>query len=106
MAKFLIKATYTAEGAKGLMRDGGSGRRAAITKALDSMGGKLEGLYFAYGDVDVYVLIDVPDAASAIAMSLTVNASGAVHASMTPLITPEELDAATKKTVSYRAPGA
>jgi uncharacterized protein with GYD domain len=106
MAKFLIKASYTAEGAKGLMKDGGSGRRAAIMKTLDTIGGTLEGLYFAYGDVDVYVLVDVPDAASGIALSLAVNASGAVHASTTPLITVEELDAAAKKTVTYRAPGA
>ena len=73
---------------------------------LEGVGGKLEALYFAYGDVDAYVIVDVPDAASGIAISLAVNASGAVHASTTPLITAEELDLAAKKSVVYRAPGA
>ena len=106
MPKFLIKASYTAEGAKGLLKEGGSARRAAVQKVLDGLGGKLEGFYFAYGDVDAYVICDVPDAVAGIAVSLAVNASGAVRASTTPLIPVEEIDAAAKRSVGYRAPGA
>ena len=106
MAKFMVKASYTAEGARGLAKEGGRGRRAAVQKAVEGLGGKLEGFYFAYGDVDAYVICDLPDAASGIAISLAVNASGAVRASTIPLITPEEMDAAAKKVTSYRAPGA
>ena len=106
MAKYLIEAAYNAEGAKGLLKEGGSARKATVQKVVESLGGKLEGFYFAYGDVDAYVIVDVPDAASGIAVSLAVNASGAVHASTTPLISAEDLDAAAKKTVKYTAPGA
>jgi uncharacterized protein with GYD domain len=106
MAKFLIVGTYTAEGAKGLMKEGGSGRRAAVQKALDAVGGKLEAFYFAFGKEDAYVIVDVPDNASVIAVSLAVNASGVVRVSTTPLISPDDLDAASKKSIAYRAPGA
>jgi len=106
MAKFLTKASYTAEGAKGLMKDGGSGRKAAVEKAVGALGGKLESFYFALGETDVYVVVEVPDAVTAAAVSLAVNASGAVRSTMTPLLSVEEMDAACKKTVSYRAPGA
>jgi uncharacterized protein with GYD domain len=106
MPKFMIKASYTAEGTRGLLKDGGTGRRAAVQKLIESIGGKLEAFYFAYGEDDAYVITDVPDATSGIAVSLAVNASGAVRLSTIPLITPEELDAACKKSVPYRAPGA
>lgn len=105
MPKFLIKATYNAEGARGLQKEGGTGRRAAVQKVLESIGGKVESFYFAYGDDDAYVVCDVPDATSGLAVSLAVNASGSVRASTVPLITPEEMDAVAKKSVSYRAPG-
>jgi uncharacterized protein with GYD domain len=106
MAKFLIIGSYTAEGAKGLLKEGGSGRRAAVQKALDAVGGKLEAFYFAFGKEDAYVIVDVPDNASVIAVSLAVNASGVVRVSTTPLISPDDLDAASKKSIAYRAPGA
>lgn len=106
MAKFLTKASYTAEGAKGLMKDGGSGRKAAVEKAIGGLGGKVESFYFALGETDAYVVVEVPDAVTAVAVSLAVNASGAVRSTMTPLLSIEEMDAACKKTVSYRAPGA
>jgi uncharacterized protein with GYD domain len=106
MPKFMIKASYNPEGAKGLMKEGGTARRAAVQKLVESLGGKVEAFYFAYGENDAYIITDMPDAATGIAISLTVNASGAVRLSTIPLITPEELDAASKKTVSYRAPGA
>jgi uncharacterized protein with GYD domain len=106
MPKFLITGSYTAEGTRGLMKEGGSGRRAAVQKALDSVGGKLEAFYFAFGKDDAYVIVDVPDNASVIAVSLAVNASGVVRVSTTPLISPDDLDAASKKSIAFRAPGA
>jgi uncharacterized protein with GYD domain len=106
MAKFLIKASYTAEGGRGLKKDGGSGRRSAVQKMVEGQGGKVESFYFAYGEHDVYIICDLPDASSAVAISLTVNASGGVRATTVPLITPEEMDAACKKTATYQAPGA
>src|SRR5262245_33294710 len=106
MPKVLIKASYTTEGAKGVVKEGGTARRAAVQKMVEGVGGKVEAFYFAYGDVDVYAIIDVPDATSGMALSLAVNASGAVSLSTIPLITPEDIDAAVKKAPSYRAPGA
>ena len=90
----------------GLMKDGGSGRRAAVDKAISGMGGRLESFYFALGDTDAFLVVDVSDTTAAVAVSLAVNATGAVRTSMTPLLTVEEMDAACKKTVAYRAPGA
>jgi uncharacterized protein with GYD domain len=106
MPKFLIKASYSSEGAKGLLKEGGTGRRAAVVKLVEGLGGKVEAFYYAYGDNDAYIISDLPDATSGLALSLAVNASGAVRLSTIPLITPEEIDAACKKSVAYRAPGA
>jgi uncharacterized protein with GYD domain len=106
MPKFLIKACYNADGARGLIKEGGSARRAAVEKLVQSVGGKVEAFYFAYGDADAYVITDVPDASAGLAISLAVNASGAVRISTIPLISPEDIDAASKKAVPYRAPGA
>ena len=106
MPKFMIKASYTADGARGLLKEGGSARRATIQKLLENMGGKVEAFYYAYGDDDAFIILDLPDAATGLAISLTVNATGAVRVSSMPLITPEELDAASKKSIKYRAPGA
>jgi uncharacterized protein with GYD domain len=106
MPKFMIKASYTAEGARGLLKEGGTARRAAVQKIIEGIGGKVEAFYFAFGEDDAYVITDLPDTASGLAVSLAVNASGAVRLSTIPLITPEEIDAAAKKSVQYRAPGA
>jgi uncharacterized protein with GYD domain len=106
MSKYMIKASYAADGVRGLIKEGGTGRRSAVQKLIEGIGGKLEAFYFAYGDADAYVIVDVPDAATGIALSLAVNASGAVRVSTIPLITPEEMDAASKKSIPYRAPGA
>jgi uncharacterized protein with GYD domain len=106
MAKFMVRGSYQTEGAKGLAKEGGTARKKAVTKLVEGLGGKVEALYFAYGDDDVYVIVDLPDAAAGLALSLAVNSSGAVKTSTTPLITPEEMDAACKKAVAYRAPGA
>jgi len=106
MAKYLVTADYKASGAAGVLKEGGSARRAAAKQAIEALGGKMEAFYFGYGHVDAYVICDMPDPISAIALSLAVNASGAVVSNTTPLITPEEVDAAAKKAVAYRAPGA
>jgi uncharacterized protein with GYD domain len=105
MPKFLIKASYNADGVRGLMKEGGSKRRAAVQKIVEAMGGKLDAFYYAYGPDDAVIIADLPDANSGIAISLTVNASGAVRLATTPLITPEEIDAACQKSVDYKAPG-
>jgi uncharacterized protein with GYD domain len=106
MAKYLVKAKYNVDGVKGLMKDGGSGRVAAVTKLTKSLGGKVEAFYFAYGECDAYLIVDVKDEATVLSLSLAVNASGAVTLELVPLITPATMDEATKKTVTYRAPGA
>jgi len=105
MPKYLLQASYSAEGAKGVIRDGGSKRRAAVSEMAASVGAKLEGLYFTFGDEDVYVIVDAPDNASVAAVSLAVNASGAVRLKTSVILTPEEMDAAAKKAPSYRPPG-
>ena len=105
MPKYLVQASYSAEGVKGLLKDGGSKRRAAAEAAIKGLGGKLEAFYFAFGDTDVFALADAPDNISVAAVSLAVSASGAVHTKITVLLTPEEMDQATKKAVTYRPPG-
>ncbi len=105
MPKYLIQANYVGEGAKGLLKEGGTSRRAVVEKAVKSLGGTVEAFYYAFGDTDAYTIIEFPDNASAAALALTINASGAVTIKTTVLMTPEEVDEATKKTPSYRAPG-
>ena len=106
MAKFLIEASYTAEGLRGLAKDKASGRQAAITQALAAVGGKLEAVYYAFGNRDVFVIFECPDNISAAALSLAVSATGLVRTKTTPLLTVEETDKALSKSVKYRAPGA
>ncbi|MDO8613026.1 MAG: GYD domain-containing protein [Dehalococcoidia bacterium] len=106
MAKYLIEANYVGEGIKGLLKEGGSSRRQAVDKLLASVGGKVESFYYAFGDTDAYVVLDVPDNITAAAVALTVAASGAVKLKTTVLMTPEEVDQATRKSPAYRAPGA
>lgn len=105
MAKYLVQGTYTAEGARDLMKEGGSGRRAAATAAMESVGGSVESFYYAFGDVDVIGICDFPDEASVTAISLMINSSGSVNVTFTPLMTAEDLDAAAAKTPTYRPPG-
>ena len=105
MAKFMFQASYTIDGTKGLIKKGGSARRAAIEQMAKGLGGKLESFYFAFGETDVHLIVDLPDTASAAAISLAVNAAGGAKVTTTPLMTPEEMDSACKKSVQYRAPG-
>jgi uncharacterized protein with GYD domain len=106
MPKYLVTGRYNAPaGVQGLLKEGGTGRRDAVAKLIEGLGGKLESMYFAYGENDVYAIVDAPDAATMTALSLNINASGAVSLTTVPLITPEEVDLAVKKQVGYRAPG-
>jgi uncharacterized protein with GYD domain len=106
MPKYLVEASYTVEGVKGLQSAGGSSRRDAIAAVAEGVGGRLESFYFAFGERDVYTVLDLPDNETATAVALTVNASGAVKVRTTVLVTPEEVDAAAKRSIDYRAPGA
>ena len=106
MAKFLIQGTYTSEGAKGLIKEGGTARKVAVQKALEGIGGTIESIYYTFGAADVVVICDMPDTISGLALSLAVNASGAVRISTTPILSVEEVDAACKKAISYRPAGA
>ena len=106
MAKFLIQGTYTADGTKGLIKEGGTARKAAVQKAVEGLGGKLESFYYTLGGGDVIGVCDMPDTVSGLAFSLAVNASSAVRISTTPILSVEDVDAACKKTVSYRPAGA
>jgi uncharacterized protein with GYD domain len=105
MAKYLLQGSYTAEGSKGLLKDGGSKRRAAAKTLVESLGGKIESLYFAFGETDVVAIVDMPDSASAAAASLTIGASGGLASKLTVLLTPEEIDQAAKKSATYTPPG-
>ncbi len=106
MAKFLWQVSYTTEGIKGLVKEGGSSRAKAIKKLTEAHGGKLEAFYFAFGDDDVYLIADLPSNLEASAISLAVAASGAAHIKTVVLLEPSQVDAAAKVKVGYRAPGA
>ncbi len=106
MPKYLLQASYTAEGAKGLLKEGGTKRRAAVEQASKSVGAKVEAFYFAFGESDAVILLDAPDNASVAAVALTVAAAGvATKIKTTVLLTPEDIDQAAKKSVGYRPPG-
>ncbi len=106
MPKFLAEVSYTLDGLRGVRSEGGSSRRDAVAQVAESVGGTLEGFYFAFGDRDAYVIVDLPDMESAAAVTLTVNASGAATVRTVVLLTPEEVDAAAQRSVDYRPPGA
>jgi uncharacterized protein with GYD domain len=108
MAKFLVQFNYTAAGMKGVMQEGGSARRAAVEKAVQSLGGKLEAYYFAFGEADGFSLLDMPDNCSMAAANMAVALGGGATTKTTVLLTPEEVDEAVKQASqnkSYRAPG-
>lgn len=105
MPKYLFQASYTEAGLKGLLKEGGSSRREAVEQALKGLGGTLEAFYYAFGDTDVFAIVGLPDSVSATAFALITNAAGTAKIKTTVLITPEEVDQATKKSVEYRPPG-
>lgn len=105
MPKYLVSGCYTAEGLKGLQKDKASGRRQAVTAAIEGIGGKLECVYFALGEDDVYLIVDLPDNVSVAALAISASATGLVRTRTIPLMTIEEVDRALEKTVNYRPPG-
>ena len=105
MAKYMFQGSYTAEGARGVLKDGGSARRAAVEKLAASTGGKLESFYFTFGADDFVIIVDAPDNVSAAAVAMTVASSGAVSLRTTVLLTTEQADEVAKRVVDYRAPG-
>jgi uncharacterized protein with GYD domain len=105
MPKYLSRTSYTAEGLKGLLKDGGTKRKQAMERMAERLGGKLEAFYYAFGEDDLYAIWDVPDNVNVAAASLMVNASGAANAKITVLLTPEEIDRAAKISVDYKSPG-
>jgi uncharacterized protein with GYD domain len=105
MAKYLIQGNYTAEGIKGVLKEGGTGRREAVSAALKGLGGKIESMYYAFGDTDVYLIVEAPDNVTAAALAMGVAATGTVGIKTTVLLSIEEVDQATKKTLAFRAAG-
>ena len=105
MPKYLVVASYTAEGAKGVQGGGGTSRRDAVAKMAEGLGGSLESFYFAFGDTDAYVVLDLPDNQTAVAASIAVNTSGGASSEVVVLLTPEDVDAAARLSVDYRPPG-
>jgi len=105
MPKYLFQASYTASGTKGLVSEGGTGRRNLIAHMCRELGGKLESYYYAFGESDVYAVAELPDDTTAASVTLAINKSGAVNVRTTVLLEPEDIDVAARKMIAYRAPG-
>ena len=105
MPKYLLQASYRPEGVKGLLKEGGTARLDAVRNTVSKMGGQIESYNYAFGENDVYLVVEMPDNATMASVSLTIAATGAVRTNTVPLLTPEEVDQASKKHVSYQAPG-
>ena len=106
MPKYLFQANYTSQGFQGLLKEGGTSRRQVFEDLAREQGGALESFYYAVGGADRYLTFDLPDVATAAAISLSIGAGGALNISTVQLVTPEEIDDACAKTVTYRPPGA
>ncbi|MBW3577125.1 MAG: GYD domain-containing protein [Actinobacteria bacterium] len=106
MPRYLWRGSYTTEGLKGLLEEGGTARKAAVEQLVEALNGKLEAFYYAFGEDDLYVVFEAPDNISAAAGALLSAASGAVRGATIVLLTPEEVDEAAKKSPTYRPPGA
>ena len=105
MSKYLISAHYNAEGAAGLASRGGTARRDAVGKMLAEAGGSIDCFYYAWGDVDAYLVVDMPSDEAMVGVALSVNKSGATTITTTPLLTPEQVDAAAGAAPVYTSPG-
>ena len=105
MPKYLSRTSYTAEGLKGLLKEGGTKRKQAMARLAESLGGKLEAYYYAFGDDDLFAIWDMPDNVTVAAVSIMVNASGTANAKVTVLLTPEDVDKAVKTSVDFSPPG-
>lgn len=105
MPKYMFSGSYSLQGLEGVFKEGGSGRLKATKQVVEAAGGAVESYYFAFGGDDFILIADLPDNVSAAALSLVAAASGAINSRVTVLLTPEEVDAATKVSVDYRPPG-
>lgn len=105
MSRYMVIASYAADGIKGLLKGGGTARAHAVGEAVQGLGGRLESFDFAFGGDDVYALVDLPDNVAAAALGLAVSASGLVRTRTVVLLTPEEIDRAAQGTVGYVGPG-
>ncbi len=105
MSRYLFIARYDSTGAQGVLAKGGRARASAIEKAVADLGGRMETFDFAFGKDDVYTLCELPDNQAAAAVALTVNSTGRAHVRTVVLMTPEDVDAATRQSVNYAAPG-
>jgi uncharacterized protein with GYD domain len=105
MAHYLVKASYTPEGIKGVLEKGGSARADAVRSAIEGMGGTMHSFHFAFGDDDAYVLAEAPDNIAVAALGLAVSASGLASTSVVVLLTPEEIDEAARRQIAYTPPG-
>jgi uncharacterized protein with GYD domain len=105
MAKYLIIASYTSEGMKGVISKGGTARRDAVAKTVADLGGQVDSFYFAFGDEDAYVTVELPDNTAAAAIGMAVGASGMVSTKTVVLLTPEDIDRAAQTQLAYRPPG-
>ena len=105
MAKYLVRFSYTREGLQGLVKEGGTSRRDSLARTVEAVGGTLDAFYYAFGDHDLYAIVDVPDHEAMAAIMLTIGSSGSANGSTTVLLTPEEVDAAVNRDIAYRPPG-
>jgi uncharacterized protein with GYD domain len=105
MSKYLIIASYTSEGIKGIKDAGGTARTKAVQQTVESLGGTLESFYFAFGEADAFVTVDLPDNVAAAAIGLAVASTGLVATRTVVLLTPSEIDDAGKRKVGYTPPG-
>lgn len=106
MSKYMIKASYSPEGVRGVMAKGGSARVDAIKKLAAGVGGSLESCYFAFGGDDLYAIVDAPSHEAMAAIAGTVTGTGVLSGYQTiVLLTAEQIDAAAKMTIDYTPPG-
>jgi uncharacterized protein with GYD domain len=105
MPKYRFEGSYTVRGEEGVRSKGGSDRRDAVANAVKSVGGELECFYYEFGDSEVFSIVDLPDDEAAAALALIINASGGATVKTTVLLTPEQVDEASDRAVSYRPPG-
>jgi uncharacterized protein with GYD domain len=103
--KYLFHGTYTPEGYKGLMAEGGSGRLKAASQALESAGGSLESFYFSFSGEDFYIVVDLPDNVTAASVLAAGNVTGTFRIQGVPLLTADQMDAVARKSVDFRPPG-
>ncbi len=105
MAKYLVRFSYTREGLQGLVKEGGTSRRDSLSRTVEAVRGTLDAFYYAFGEHDLYAIVDAPDQEAMTAVALTIGASGSASVNTIVLVTPEEVDGAVNRGVAYRPPG-